>query len=180
MDTYTYPLFTEKQYIRSHWQAWLIVFVAIFFVGYATYKAYFDIINFNNYMFYILFIIDIFTLFFLCLFLYKGALVTHIYADGIYYTFFPVINKTRKIPMQSIVDFEVKECMYIKDFGGWGLRIGNVSIGAHFGSHKCVYHVYGRDGLKIKLRNTKTIIFGTHQPEKLRNAMGEMMKIKKT
>lgn len=117
-------------------------------------------------MLFALFIIPI-SLFLLLLILRLDTKIDH---EGIHYKYFPFHGKTRNIPFEKIEKAYVRKYKPIREFGGWGLRIGLKK-----GSGKAL-NVKGNQGIPIELKNGKKILLGTQKPEEATNALKEFFK----
>jgi len=83
-------------------------------------------------------------------------LETRITSDAIYYRFFPIQLKARRILKSEIRRIEIATYDPIADYGGWGIR---------FGKKGMAYTVIGVRGISITLSSDKNILIGTSQPE---------------
>lgn len=82
---------------------------------------------------------------------------TRIDDKGIHIHFFPWIKRN-----YSWEDIAKTEFIRYGFVGGWGIRWGT--------NHGTVYNIRGKEGLKIWLKNGKTVVMGTSQPERLRES----------
>ncbi|MEL7163606.1 MAG: hypothetical protein AAFN92_22805 [Bacteroidota bacterium] len=85
---------------------------------------------------------------------------TTITADGIE-SYFWLFGKKR-IFRSEIEGFTVREYSAIKEFGGWGYRIG---------PRGKALNMYGKHGLELDLRGGEKLMIGTQRPEELRAFM---------
>lgn len=97
------------------------------------------------------------------------TLETIINDDGIQYRFRPFQRKPRVIRPEEILRFEVKKYSPLKDYGGWGIRLGS------FGRGKA-YNVSGNQGVLFELKNGKKFMLGTQKPSEIRSALEKLMK----
>jgi len=95
------------------------------------------------------------------------TLVTEVRDTGFYYRFPVILNKMREIRKEDIEHYSVGKYHPILDYGGWGIRIRP-------GRGKA-FNVRGNMGVKIFLKNGKTILFGTQDVSRLEQAMRKMM-----
>lgn len=85
-----------------------------------------------------------------------SKLFTSISKDGISYRFKPYQRSTKFIPWDEIKSIEVKKYNPIRDYGGWGVRVGKAGKG---------YNTRGNMGIFIQTSDQKTLMLGTQQPE---------------
>lgn len=78
--------------------------------------------------------------------------------DGIYYRFFPLQFKHRRIGFAEIKSYKSVTYQPIKDYGGWGIR---------WGRNGKAYSVGGNLGVQFELRNGKRILLGSKKPKDL-------------
>ncbi|NVO19987.1 MAG: hypothetical protein HXX13_09820 [Bacteroidetes bacterium] len=108
---------------------------------------------------------------FLCLFFLvflSLKLETEVRDSGFYYTFPPILNKVREIKKEDIEHYFVGKYNPIMEYGGWGIRIRPGKGRA--------FNVKGRMGVKIFLKNGKTVLFGTQDVKGMEQAMQRLMK----
>ena len=96
-------------------------------------------------------------------------LETHIDDTGVYYRFRPFQREARAIKPEDIISFEVKKYSPLKDYGGWGVRMGSHGKGK-------AYNVSGNQGVLFELKNGKKFMLGTQNPELIRSALDKMMR----
>jgi hypothetical protein len=89
---------------------------------------------------------------------------TTITADGIEARFWPIARK--RIFRSEIEEAQVRTYSPIKEFGGWGYRIG---------AGGTAFNMHGNQGLQLKLKNGSKILIGTQKPEELSAFMKEYM-----
>ena len=99
---------------------------------------------------------------------YKMKLVVEIRDDGIHYRYPPMIKRFRKISRDEIERLEVREYKPIKEFGGWGIKVGSKKYGKAF-------NVRGNMGLQLYLKNGSRILFGTQRKAAIGDAASRMM-----
>ncbi|TDX00387.1 hypothetical protein [Dinghuibacter silviterrae] len=78
--------------------------------------------------------------------------------DFIRFRFFPLRIRWKIIPKADIRQIAVVKYNPIKDYGGWGIRIG---------SKGWAYTVKGNDGISILLASGKHILIGTAKPKEV-------------
>lgn len=89
---------------------------------------------------------------------------TTITDDGIEAKFWPFGSK--RIFRAEIEHAEVRSYSPVKEFGGWGYRMGAGGI---------AFNVQGNRGLQLKLKNGSKVLIGTQKPEELSAFMKEYM-----
>lgn len=99
---------------------------------------------------------------------YTMKLVVEIRTDGIYYRYPPMIMKFRKIGRDEIERLETREYKPIKEYGGWGIKVGTKGAGR-------AYNVKGNVGLQLYLRNGSKILIGTQRRAAIGDAANKMM-----
>ena len=96
-----------------------------------------------------------------------AKLETRLTKFGLEYKFWPYVFNWKKITKLQIETWEIIEYNPIIDYGGWGYRFRGIK--------NIAYTTKGKIGIKIKMTNGHTKLFGTQQPEALRLAMEKMM-----
>jgi hypothetical protein len=97
------------------------------------------------------------------------TLETIIDNDGVQYRFRPFQRKPKVIKPEDILSFAVKQYSPLKDYGGWGVRLGS------FGRGKA-YNVSGNQGVLFDLKNGKKFMLGTQKPSEIRSVLEKLMK----
>jgi len=100
------------------------------------------------------------------------TLETIINNTGVFYRFKPFQRKPKEIKQEDIVSFEVKKYSPLKDYGGWGIRLGSMGKGK-------AYNVSGNQGVLFDLKNGKKFMLGTQKPSEIRSALERLMKSEK-
>jgi len=88
--------------------------------------------------------------------------------DGVRFRYPPLVRRWRGIGKSEIVYYKVGKYNPIVDYGGWGIRISILK-------RKKAYNVSGNIGLRLTLRNGKTILLGTRRPQAVAAAMEKLM-----
>ena len=96
-------------------------------------------------------------------------LETIIDENGVKCRFRPFQKNYKSFPANDIARYEVKKYNPIREYGGWGIRVG-------FFRNSSAYNVKGNQGLYLVLRNNKSFLIGTQVPDSIRRAMEKMMK----
>lgn len=84
--------------------------------------------------------------------------------DGIYYRFTPFHFRWRCIYFSQINRVYVREYKPIREYGGWGWRLG-------LGGQGRALSVKGNYGLQLELKTGKKILFGTQKPEEIKKVL---------
>lgn len=97
-------------------------------------------------------------------FMLSMHLVTEVLDEGLSIRMVPFPGRT--IPYDSIVSYEPRTYNALREFGGWGIRLG---------WNGKAYNMSGRDGIQLTLSSGERILVGTHRPEDLFKAMQAAM-----
>ena len=97
------------------------------------------------------------------------TLETIINEEGIHYRFRPFQRKPKIIKAEDVLHFEVKKYSPLKDYGGWGIRLGSFNKGK-------AYNVSGNMGVLFEFKNGKKFLLGTQKPSDIRSALERLMK----
>ena len=153
-------LFVESQKF-SQWWLWVMLLALNGFSAFALYQQLYRGISFGtNPMSDGWLIITSILMFLLSLWFFTFRLETKVKKEGIYVRFFPLHLKTRFFSWDHIAKLYVKEYSALKDFGGWGLRIGFFGKGI-------AYNISGNQGLQLELNNGKKVLIGTNKAPEL-------------
>lgn len=96
-----------------------------------------------------------------CLLIFS-RLTTIIHDTGISFRFFPFQTKQKKIDWKNIKECSIRKYKPIKEYGGWGIRNGMKGK---------AYNTKGNIGIQIKLKDERSILIGTQQPDKVKGIM---------
>lgn len=66
--------------------------------------------------------------------------------------------KSRVIPLNNIANMYVRKYKPLREYGGWGLRMGLFGKGS-------AINVSGNMGIQIELKNGDRILIGTNKPD---------------
>ncbi len=153
------PLFEESQKFN---QWWMILFFIFF-----NFFVFLSIFDFFNNDFYnennitaIIFIGFILLVDFL---IFSIQLNTKVFKEYILLNFFPFI-RNKKIYFSEIESFEIRKYNPIREYGGWGYRIGIFGKGI-------AYNIKGNMGLQLIYKNKKKLLIGTQKPEELKQVL---------
>jgi hypothetical protein len=97
----------------------------------------------------------------LSLLLFNMRLETQLKSDGIYLRFFPFHFKYKFYAWSDIDKAYVRQYNPIKEYGGWGLRIG-------------AFNVSGDKGMQLEFKNGKKLLLGTNQEIKLKEVLSSL------
>ncbi|TVR38481.1 MAG: hypothetical protein EA392_09630 [Cryomorphaceae bacterium] len=86
------------------------------------------------------------------------TLRTRLNEKGVHVQLFPFHLKYRTFGWEKITSTEVRQYNPIKEYGGWGLRMGPSGT---------AYNMKGNRGLQLVLNNGKRILIGTQKPEQI-------------
>lgn len=105
-------------------------------------------------------------LLFLC-----ARLETHIKRDGIYVRFFPFHIQFKHYPWSLITKSYVRQYAAIKEYGGWGIRVGIFRKGK-------AYNVSGYNGLQLEISNKSKLLIGTNKPQQIIETLTKLGQLK--
>ncbi len=98
----------------------------------------------------------------------KTELQSRIDEAGIHYRLFPLQIKTRDIKWHEIEKLEIRKYKALREFGGYGIRIG-------FSSR--AINVRGDTGIQITFKNGKRLLIGTQKPQKIEEVLKKLGKL---
>ncbi len=90
------------------------------------------------------------------LLLYKTKLITKLDPNCLHIMFSPL--RRRDIPLSDIAHWEARTYRPIRDYGGWGVRVGR---------RGWAYNVSGNRGVELELTNGKKLLIGSQRSEEL-------------
>ena len=94
------------------------------------------------------------------LLLYKTKLVTKLDSNCLHIVFSPL--RRRDIPLSDIAHWEARTYNPIRDYGGWGIKVGRRGR---------AYNVSGNRGVELELTNGKKLLIGSQRSEELSAAI---------
>lgn len=163
------PLFKETQRFRQWWM-WLILLACDGIVFYAAFR---QIVEENAFgensvddaglVITMIMIVGVNLLFLVM------RLETSVYEEGIAVRFFPLHRKLRQFAWKDIASAEVRTYSPIREYGGWGLRIGLRSSGK-------AWNVSGNQGLQLVFKNQKKLLIGTQKGQELMEVLEKLGK----
>jgi hypothetical protein len=170
-------IFHEKQYLRQPWIIGIVLFTAAIILlvfGYGFYIQIIQGIPFGNkpmpdFEMIISFLMAIIFAGLMSFMLLASNLETIVRNEGLYFRYFPFINKFKKITKNQISSYSIRKYRPIAEYLGWGIRFSLQGNGI-------AYNTSGNIGLQLELNNGKKILIGTHLPETLINAMNQIYK----
>ncbi|MFL5809732.1 MAG: DUF6141 family protein [Flavisolibacter sp.] len=164
-------LFTEKQRF-TQWWLWVILLCVNVLLLYGVYyqlvegKPFGD----NPASDPVLVLVTVFIIL-LTISFYIFQLETEIRTDGIYVRPFPFAKNFRRYPWEEISKSFVREYSALREYGGWGFRLGIFGRGR-------AYNVSGNRGLQLEFTNGKRLLIGTNKPEEMTAALQQLGKLK--
>ncbi len=90
-------------------------------------------------------------------------LTVRVCADGLYYRYFPLHWKFRRIAPEELAGFAAHTYRPLRDYGGWGVRWGQAGK---------AYNVSGNRGVMLDLADGRKLLIGSQNPEQMAEAMG--------
>lgn len=153
------PLFEESQKFNQWWMILFFIFFN-FFVLSSIFNLFSNDTFGENRIVAIIFALIILLVDYLLL---SMKLNTKIYKEYILIKFFPFI-RNKKIYFSEIESFEIRKYNPIREYGGWGYRIGIFGKGI-------AYNIKGNMGLQLIYKNKKKLLIGTQKPEELKQVL---------
>ena len=87
-------------------------------------------------------------------------MVTEVRPGVLWVRFVPL--RGRRIPLKEIEDAQPREYSPMKEFGGWGMRVG---------ADGRAYNAYGKQGVQLTLTDGSRVLIGTQKPDELLDAL---------
>lgn len=106
------------------------------------------------------------TIVFLALFTwlyFKASLEVKITKDAIFYRYYPILFRFKKVVITDILAAYIRQYQAIKEYGGWGLRF-SINAGS-------AVSMSGDTGLQIIKRDGKKLLIGTKKAHELEVAI---------
>lgn len=150
--------FYEKQKFNQLW-VWGIILLSLITAGIALYLS---ALNIESVL--IFGIIAILPLFFASI-----KLESKIDQQGIHYRMKPLELKYKVIEWKEIKSIEVRTYSPIKEFGGWGWRIGR---------NGNARNIKGTKGIQIQFIKGKPLLIGTQKPKEAKAIIQKFMEIR--
>ncbi len=98
----------------------------------------------------------------LILLFYKGRLITEVRPDGLFVKFDPFHRHFKHYRVDDLAECEAVTYRPIRDFGGWGIRVGRGGW---------AYNVSGNRGVQLRFKSGKRLMIGSKRPEALLEAI---------
>lgn len=103
----------------------------------------------------------------LLVFFWFSHLEIEVRTDGLFFRYLPFHLSFRKIPLEGVTKVEAVTYSPLRDYGGWGLRLGRGGR---------VYNPMGNRGVRIDYTDGSHILLGSNTPERLAEAIREIMR----
>lgn len=100
--------------------------------------------------------------------IYTINLKTRIDEKGVQYQFFPFNLKPRLLAWSDIDSCYVRTYSPIKEYGGWGYRLG-------IWGHGKAYSIKGNLGIQLILKNGKKLLLGTQQEDRAKRVIANYL-----
>lgn len=174
MDRSPNAIFYEVQNLREQRLMVLIVPAGLFLIGFFVYTMVQQLILGNpvgdkpmsDLFLLISGILYIFLgAFFLWVYFYS-RLIIEVRPDGVYVRFHPFHRSFRHIPPASLEKYEVLTYRPIRDFGGFGIRMGPKGR---------AYNVSGNRGVYLTLKNGRRLLIGSQEAESMVDAIASIV-----
>ena len=94
-----------------------------------------------------------------------SRLLVSLDSEGVKYRFTPFHRRVHGIPWTEVNKVFVRTYRPIIEYGGWGIR---------FGLKGKAYNVSGNEGLQLELKNGRSVLFGTMEPDRLALALAQI------
>lgn len=91
---------------------------------------------------------------------------TTIDEKGIRFRFFPIQQKFKIISWNELEKSFVRKYNPLKEYGGWGYRIGLSGR---------AYNIKGNQGIQIEYKNGKKLLIGTQKPQEAQKTIDKYM-----
>ena len=105
-----------------------------------------------------IFLITAFVAIVIPILLRKVGLDTRVSREGLSFRFVPFHRHERVYSFEYILGVEAVQYSPVRDYGGWGIRVGRVGM---------AYNVYGNMGVMVTLKNGKSFLIGSQRSESL-------------
>jgi len=101
-----------------------------------------------------------------CAFMWSLRLITVVLPNGLFIRFFPFHWSFKDVPLASLTHCEAERYRPIKEFGGWGIRMG---------IKRKAYNVRGNLGVRIRYANGRCLLIGSQRPQELAQAIKRIL-----
>lgn len=157
-------IFHEVQFLRDHRFMVIVPIAAAVMIGFFAYAMYRQLLLGEPFgdrpmsdpvliafsLFYILLGAALIAMY------VTGRLTTEVRPDGIHFRFTPFHRKFNPIRIEEIQKYEAKTYRPIRDYGGWGIKVGRKGR---------AYNVKGNRGVYFELKNGRRVLIGSQKPE---------------
>ncbi|MBM3940792.1 MAG: hypothetical protein FJ318_07895 [SAR202 cluster bacterium] len=103
-------------------------------------------------------------------FILSVTLRVDVRADGVRVRLFPIMWRPRVIPPGEIVAHEVVTYRPLRDYGGWGIRLGPKGM---------AYNAGGNRGVMLTLARGRRVLIGSRRPEEFALAVEAMLRLRR-
>jgi hypothetical protein len=93
---------------------------------------------------------------------FRGSLTTEVRPSGLFVRYFPFHTRFQQIPLDGIRSCEARTYRPIREYGGWGIRMG---VG------KKAYNVSGNRGVELAYEAGRKLLIGSKKAEQLAAAI---------
>lgn len=93
---------------------------------------------------------------------FAAELITEVRPDGIHVRFRPFQRSFRHIPIDDVSTCEARKYSPIREYGGWGIRVGPGGR---------AYNVYGNRGVQLVLLNGTRLLIGSQAADAMADAV---------
>jgi hypothetical protein len=160
-------LFEETQAMRAVWTKVLIALITAFlWFGMIQQEVFNKPFGSNPAPDVVLVIIWVLIGIFLPVFFFTLRLYTAVYSDRIELRFTPFAIYRREIRIDEIVSFQNRVYKPLKEYGGWGIRIG---------FRKRAVSMSGHRGVELVLKSGRKFMIGSQRPDELYTAIQKAM-----
>jgi hypothetical protein len=160
-------LFKERQKVKNvYWMILHTSFILLFTYTVVTNKYAPSMIAVLQELWSIMF-----TYIGISLLLYLLEIETVIRTHSITFRFTPFINRRKTFPLHELEQVAVRTYKPLREFGGWGFRIGLKGY---------AYTLSGNKGIQIKLSNGKQFLIGTLMADDAAKAVEQLLSNKTT
>ena len=166
MNTTTY--FSEKQKVRQTWIFILVSIILLVWLWELVQQVILGIpLGQNPSPDWVILLIGLVPIFFVLLLIFL-RLETIVDEEGIHYRMWPLQGKFRTINKNEIAGWEVRKYRPMRDYGGWGIRIG-------FQKNAVAFNMSGNLGAMFKLKSGKQILIGTRRHKEMQMALEKLL-----
>lgn len=99
---------------------------------------------------------------FLLFLFFRGGMVTEVRQSGLFIRYFPFHRAFRQVPLDGLRSCTARTYGPIREYGGWGIRVG---IG------KRAYNVSGSRGVELVYGDGKKLLIGSKKADQLAGAI---------